>query len=166
MIQPVSVSRVHHESYVQPYTVQTHRRCRTSNRPLNMYPAKQTRLLCPLCPKHFTRDQDRYRHLLSHLPYWIGCSCDGCSWRGYRLDAFRKHWYSEHRSISPVPDEDGSKLYNPKLLVRKLVQNPASKGDTEVQAISWVTEKAMALCKLEFLADPWGHKWNLKDFQQ
>ena len=166
MIQPASVSRVNHERYIQPDAVHTHRRGRTSNHPLNMYPAKQTMLLCPLCPKHFSRDQDRCRHLPSHLPYWIGCSCDGCSWRGYRLDAFRKHWYNEHKSANSVPDEDGSKLYNPKPLIRKIVQNPNSIRGVQTQAVSWVKNKATALCKQEFLADPWGHKRNSKDFQQ
>ena len=166
MIQPVSVSRVHHESYIQPYAVQTHRRGRTSNHPLNRHPAKQTMLLCPLCSQHFNRDQDKCRHLQSHLPYWIGCASDGCSWRGYRLEAFRKHWHSEHKSTNPVPDEDGSKLYNPKPLIRKIVQNPSLIKDAQTQAVSWVKDKATALCKQEFFVDPWGHKRNSKDFQQ
>jgi hypothetical protein len=102
----------------------------------------------------------------SHLPYWIGCSFDGCSWRGYRLDTFRKHWYSEHKSTNQAPDEDGSTLYDPKPFIRKIVQNPASKGDAEFQAVEWVKEMAMVLCKQELFADPWGHKRNLKDSLQ
>lgn len=166
MTQPVSVSRVHHENHVHPYAVQTYRRDRTSNRSLNMYPSKQPMLPCPLCPnlKYFSRQQDRDRHLLSHLPYWLGCS--GCSWRGYRLDAFRKHWHSEHKSTSLVPDDDGSKLYNPKPLIRKILQNPDSIGYAQIKAVSWIKVKALALCKQELLADPWGHKGNLKDSLQ
>jgi hypothetical protein len=132
-IQPASVSRVHHGSHVHRYAVHTHRRGRSSNRPLNMYPAKNPMLPCPLCPGTFGRLQDRDRHVPSHLPYWIGCSFDGCSWRGYRLDTFRKHWYSEHKSTNQAPDEDGSTLYDPKPFIRKIVQNPASKGDAEFQ---------------------------------
>jgi hypothetical protein len=168
VIQPGSVSRVHHESYARPYAVQTHRRGGTSNRPLNMYPSKQSEFPCPLCPNlnSFGRQQDRDRHLLSHLPYWISCSCNGCSWRGYRLDAFKRHWYSEHKSISLVPDEDGSRLYNPKPLLKEIVQNPGSIRDAQTRAVSWVEEKAMELCKQELFADPWGHKRDLKDSPQ
>jgi hypothetical protein len=133
-----------------------------------MYPAKKPILPCPLCPnlKHFGRQQDRCRHLLSHLPYWISCSCSGCSWRGYRLDAFKRHWYSEHKSTNLAPDEDGSTLYNPKPLIRKIVQNPDSIGDAQIQAVSWVKEMAMVLCKQDLFADPWGHKRNLMDALQ
>lgn len=120
-------------------------------------------LPCPLCLQKFSRRQDRDRHLPSHLPYWIGCSRNDCSWRGYRIDAFRKHWYCEHQS---TPDEEGSKLYDPRPLTRKLVKNPTSIGDAEIQAISWVMGKAMTLCKQEFFADPWGHKRNSKGFRQ
>lgn len=165
-LQPASVSRVNHESNIQPNAVQTHRRGRTSNHPLNRRSARQTLLHCPLCPTHFGRDQDRYRHLQSHLPYWIGCSYDGCSWRGYRPEAFRKHWCSEHKSTNAAPDEDGSKLYNPKPLIKQIVQNPNSIRDAQTRAVSYVKNKATALCKQEFLVDPWGHKRNSKDFQQ
>jgi hypothetical protein len=133
-----------------------------------MYPSKQSEFPCPLCPNlnSFGRQQDRDRHLLSHLPYWISCSCNGCSWRGYRLDAFKRHWYSEHKSISLVPDEDGSRLYNPKPLLKEIVQNPGSIRDAQTRAVSWVEEKAMELCKQELFADPWGHKRDLKDSPQ
>lgn len=134
-----------------------------------MYPTRQLirTWSCPLCCKPFRRRQDRDRHLPSHLPYWISCTYKGCSWRGYRLDAFRRHWYSEHKPTSLAPDdENGSKLYDPGPLIKKIIQNPISIGDAEFWAVSWVKEQAVALDRQDLLADLWGHKGkDMKGFQ-
>ncbi|KAF8264159.1 hypothetical protein EI94DRAFT_1703459 [Lactarius quietus] len=107
--------------------------------------------------------QDRDRHLPMHLPYCIGCSYGGCSWRGYRLDTFRKHWSSEHSSTIPAPDENGSQLYDPRPLVKNIVQNPASVREAEIRAVTWIKKKAIELDKKDLSTDPWGHKGtNLK----
>jgi hypothetical protein len=116
---------------------------------------------CPLCREAFSRHQDRDRHLPSHLPYWIACSC--CSWRGYRLDAFKKHWFREHESSGDVPDDDnGSKLYqelyDPRPLVKKIIQDPTSMEDAEIQAVELIKKEAVALHRQYLLTDPWGHK--------
>ncbi len=168
MIQPASVSRVSPESYVQPsYTIPALRQERISDVPPNEHPPRppMRTWLCPRCRKPFRRPQDRKRHLQSHLPFWIGCSYDGCPWRGYRLDTFRKHWSSEHQSTSQVADESGSKLYDPGPLVEGIVRDSVSIGDAENWAVTRIREIASALGKQELLTDPWGRKGKRKDLK-
>ncbi len=168
MVQPVSVSRVSPESYVQPpYTIPALPQDRISDVPLIVHPPRPSVRIwsCPLCHEPFRRPQDRNRHLPSHLPYWIGCSYDGCSWRGYRVDTFRKHWSSEHQSTSQVADESGSKLYDPGPLVEGIVRDSVSIGDAENWAVTRIREIASALSKQELLTDPWGRKGKRKNLK-
>ena len=173
MIQPVSGSRGHPGNYVRPpYTVQALHQdvAFIDNLPLNMYPTSRPMRTCkrtsgwhcPLCREPFSRRQDRDRHLSSHLPYCIACSYSDCAWRGYRLDAFRKHRFSEHESGGDVPGEDWSKLYqklyDPDPLVKKIVQAPTSMGDAEIEAVELVKKQAVALHRRDLLTDPWGHQ--------
>ena len=173
VIQPVPGSRDHLGSYAQPqYTVQTLRQdiAFTDNLPLNIYPTtrpmrtQERTWNCPLCFHPFSRRQDRDRHLSSHLPYWIACSYSDCAWRGYRLDAFRKHWFnSEHKSESGhVPDEYMSnlyqKLYDPGPLVEQILRDPISIRDAKIRAVTLIKDQAEALNRRDLLTDPWGHK--------
>ncbi|KAH8993532.1 hypothetical protein EDB92DRAFT_417101 [Lactarius akahatsu] len=171
-IQPVSVSGVSagKKNYVQSsYTFPTLRQGRLSDVPPIVHPSRPPlrNWLCPRCREPFRRPQDRNRHLLSHLPYWVACSYGGCSWRGYRLDAFRKHRDSEHRSTSQVPDENGSRLYDPGPLVDGIVRGSISIGDAENWAIRRIRNKALSLDNDELFMDPWGRKGkNLKSSRQ
>ncbi|KAI9437639.1 hypothetical protein H4582DRAFT_1956626, partial [Lactarius indigo] len=160
-IQPVSVSRVSPVDYVQPpYTFPALRQDGLSDVPPIVHPPRPLvrTWICPRCRKPFRRPQDRKRHLLSHLPFWVGCSFGGCSWRGYRLDTFRKHWCREHRSSEVVPDESGSRLYDPGPLVDGIIGGAISIGDAESSAITWVRNVALSLDKDELFMDPWGRK--------
>ncbi|KAI9452210.1 hypothetical protein BJY52DRAFT_1226233 [Lactarius psammicola] len=162
-IQPVFASRV---SHVQPScAIPALRQDRTSDVPLDVHPLRppMRTWLCPCCREPFRCPQDRKRHLPLHLPLWISCSHDECSWRGYRLDAFRKHWHSEHQSTSQVPDESGSKLYDPWPLVERIAGGTVSIGDAGNLAVVWIKNIALSLDKQELLFDPWGRKGkNLK----
>ena len=163
LIQSVSVPRVGPKSDVlPPYTVPALRQERISGVPLNVYPPEQW--FCPLCQEPSRRRQDRDRHLHLHLPFWLACSYDSCNWRGYRLDAFRRHWRSEHQSSKQVPDESGSKLYDPAPLVKGIVGNPLSIGHAIIWAVAKIKEKAAALNKQGLLTDPWGRN-GMKKFQ-
>ena len=160
VIQPVSVSMASPQSYVQPsYSALHPDGIGVSDVPLNVYPPKQSiPSSCPVCHKSFRRWQDRNRHLQSHLPYWIGCSFDSCSWRGYRIDIFKKHWYREHQPTSRPPDENGSKLYDPVPLVDRIVEGSVLIEDAENWAVERIKKIAVVLEKEVLLADPWGWK--------
>lgn len=164
-IQPVSVSRASPDGYVQPLasysTIPALRQDRISDVPLNVYPPPRPpvrKWLCPLCGEPYRRPQDRNRHIPSHLPYWICCSHDRCSWRGYRLDTFRKHWHSEHQSTGRMPDESGSTLYDPGPLVEGIVRGSVSVGAAENWAVTMIKKIAVTLDKQGLLTDPWGRK--------
>jgi hypothetical protein len=161
-IQLVSVSMVSPGgSYVQPtYIIPALRADNIPDVPLKVYPPTQppSTWPCPLCRESFRRWQDRNRHIQSHLPYWIGCSYDACSWRGYRIDIFRKHWHNEHQSTNQVPDESGSKLYDPMPLVDDIVRGSVSIEDAENWAIERIKKIAAVLDKQALLTDPCGRK--------
>ncbi|KAH8993531.1 hypothetical protein EDB92DRAFT_417040 [Lactarius akahatsu] len=151
------VSRIGPAGHIQP-SYPTPMRCRngaSASRPNAQPPSSKP---CPDCGAEYRRPQEIKRHLLLHLPCWIACSFDGCTWRGYRLDTFRRHWYSEHRSTSQVPDEVGSKLYEPGPLVEGIVGGSVSMGDAENRAITWIKNIALVLDKEELFMDPWGQK--------
>ncbi|KAH9034138.1 hypothetical protein EDB84DRAFT_77147 [Lactarius hengduanensis] len=154
------VSRIGPAGHIQP-SYPTPMRCRnraSASRPNAQPPSSKPFVRCPDCGAECRRPQETKRHLLSHLPCWVACSFDGCTWRGYRLDTFRKHWYGEHRSISQVPDEVGSKLYEPGPLVEGIVGGSVSMGDAENRAITWIKNMALVLDKQELFMDPWGRK--------
>lgn len=50
---------------------------------------------CALCSERFRRKQERNRHELAHLPFYIHCPAPNCLWRGNRDLEFRKHWERE-----------------------------------------------------------------------
>ncbi|KAI9437638.1 hypothetical protein H4582DRAFT_1956610, partial [Lactarius indigo] len=157
-IQPVST--VGPAGHIQPsYPTPMRRRNRTSVSRLNAHtPSPEPFVRCPDCGAECGRPQETKRHLLLHLPCCIACSFDSCTWRGYRLDTFRKHWYSEHRSTSQVPDESGSKLYEPGPLVEGIVGGSVSIEEAKNRAITWIKKEALVLDKQELLMDPWGRK--------
>ncbi len=165
MIQPVSVSRVSTAGHIQPsYTTPVLRRNRTSAAPPNAHlPSPKPFVRCPVCNVESRRLQETKRHLLLHLPCWIVCSFDGCTWRGYRPDNFRKHLYDEHQSQSTGLDKHGYQLYDPWPLVAGIIGGSVSIGDAESWAITRIKNIALELDRQELLMDPWGRKGkNLK----
>jgi len=117
---------------------------------------------CPAsgCPSSFGRRQDRNRHLLIHLPYWIHCPHPGCSWRGDRLNIFRSHWDgdSNHPSLSRDLDERQFRTYDPRPLVEKIEKGYLSIRDAKTYAISMVRKKASDVGKPELCENPWGRR--------
>jgi hypothetical protein len=115
---------------------------------------------CPVsgCPASFNRSQERKRHLLTHLPYWIHCPDPGCSWRGNRLGAFRKHWGSDHPSSIQEPDKDRYEIYDPFPLVEVIIEGSLCIKAAQNKAISMVLMKASELGNSELCDNPWGHR--------
>lgn len=115
---------------------------------------------CPVpgCLSWFQRPQERNRHLLTHLPHWIHCPAPGCSWRGDRLSAFRRHWSNGHPSSSQELGEDQCKIYDPLPLVEKIVRGSLCIQAAKGVAISMVKGKGIELDKWELCENPWGRK--------
>ena len=117
---------------------------------------------CPAsgCVSSFGRRQDRNRHILIHLPYWIHCPYPGCSWRGDRPNLFRIHWDrdSNHPSSSRDLDERQFRTYDPWPLVGKIEKGSLSIRDAKAYAISMVRKKASDVGKPELCENPWGRK--------
>ncbi|KAH9054297.1 hypothetical protein EDB87DRAFT_107056 [Lactarius vividus] len=145
----LDMPRIGPAGLVQPsYSAPMRYRNRASASRPNAQPSSSTPFVrCPDCGAEYRRPQETKRHLLLHLPCWIACSFGGCTWRGHRLDTFRKHWYIEHQSTSQVPDEIGSKLYEPGPLVEGIVRGSVSMGDAENRAITWIKNIALVLDK-------------------
>ncbi len=115
-------------------------------------------VLCPVCRVPSRREQERKRHLLLHLPTWILCSVGPCSWRGDRLDIFKKHLFDEHQIQVTRSDGYLHKIYDPLPLVKGLIMGSTSIGDAANDAIKGITQTAQTLNKPELLKDPWGRK--------
>lgn len=115
---------------------------------------------CPVpdCLSSFHRPQERNRHLLTHLPHWIHCPAPGCSWRGDRLSAFRKHWRSGHPSSGQALGEGQCKTYDPWPLIEKIVQGTLCIQAAKGIAMSKVKEKGIELDKWKLCENPWGSK--------
>ncbi len=156
--QPVFVSSSGPTGHVQSsHTIPVLRQNRTSAAPPNAHPPSSKPLVpCPVCGVPSRRAQERNRHLLSHLPYWIACSFDTCTWRGDRLDTFTKHLYDEHQTIRL--DEHGYWLYNPWPLVNGVVEGSISIEHAKQCAIAEVVNIASVIGKQELLGDPCGRK--------
>ena len=108
----------------------------------------------------FCRRQERNRHLLIHLPQWIHCPYPGCSWRGGRLDLFRRHWDrdSNHPSSSRDLDDRQFMTYDPRPLVGKVEKGSLSIRDAKNYAMLMVRKKASDVGKPELCENPWGRK--------
>jgi len=115
---------------------------------------------CPVpdCLSSFRRSQERNRHLLTHLPHWIHCPAPGCSWRGDRLSAFRRHWKSGHPSSGQELGEGQCETYDPWPLIEKIVQGTLCIQAAKDIAMSKVKGKGIELDKWELCENPWGSK--------
>ena len=122
---------------------------------------------CPICSALPARPQDRKRHKVSHLPYWLQCPNPGCPWRGDRWEHLRTHRLKKHRlkkhrikvhpSNSQASDKLKSIIYNPWPLVEGITDNITLEEARKV-AIDLVEKKALEVGKSELWGDPWGRK--------
>lgn len=122
-----------------PFTPPKLRRSTTSaapSRPRAQRKSQKPPVPCPfsVCDKEFERPQERDRHLLLHLPKWIACSSNGCTWTGYRLDTLRKHLCDDHQLTTPG-GHGYYQLYDPSLLVKGITKGSISFGDAKQRAI-------------------------------
>ena len=58
---------------------------------------------CPICQVTYRRVQELNRHVLSHLPDYIHCRFQGCTWKGSRQSLFKEHWSSKHPEAGQAP---------------------------------------------------------------
>jgi hypothetical protein len=101
---------------------------------------------CPACPISFCRLQEQKRHIMTHLPQWIYCPEPGCSWRGDRPDALKRHWRAMHHSNSQEPD-NGFRIYDPEPLIKGIINGLISIGEAQSAARSMVSSRAQELGK-------------------
>jgi len=116
---------------------------------------------CPICLDSFSRLQERDRHELKHIPYFIHCPLPHCSWRGNRTNLFRKHWQQEdhcpyHEYYGHTPDRSQIETYDPRVVLNQINSGTISVRDVENQAIVLVGLKAHELQKTNVWTDPWG----------
>ncbi|KAH9054301.1 hypothetical protein EDB87DRAFT_107298 [Lactarius vividus] len=121
----------------------------------------KNRSQCHICPKSFHRWQDRDRHQLTHIPYFVHCPLPHCAWRGNRTGLFKRHWQKEdHRSYYKYyghnPKKSQFETYDPWEILRPMIDGTISPSEGEAQAIFLVQVKAYELQKTNVWTDPWG----------
>ena len=120
-------------------------------------PAHKADKYCPICAALLGRTQDRKRHILSHLPYWLQCQAPDCSWRGDRWEHLRKHRLKVHPSSGQESDTRESIIYDPRPFVEGITDYITFENAKAI-AISLVVKKAKELEKSELWGDLWGRK--------
>ncbi|KAI9452225.1 hypothetical protein BJY52DRAFT_1226246 [Lactarius psammicola] len=127
-------------------------------------PAAGNRLKCPICPESFPRKQERDRHLLKHVPYFMHCPLPHCAWRGNRAGLFKRHWQQEnHRGYHEYyghtsPGGSQIETYDPWVILDQIINGAISLREGQDRAIVLVQVKAYELQKPSMWMDPWGRK--------
>ena len=103
---------------------------------------------CPACNVVFHRTQERKRHMLMHLPYWLLCPEADCAWRGDRWANLHTHHDKYHPSRSPGVDKNECIIYDPWPLVQGIIDNAITPQNAAEQAISLLEKKAVEVEKL------------------
>ncbi|KAH9012652.1 hypothetical protein EDB85DRAFT_1013150 [Lactarius pseudohatsudake] len=121
----------------------------------------RNRWQCHICTESFPRRQERDRHELKHVPYFIHCPLLHCVWRGNRTNLFKKHWQQEdHRSYheyyGSTPGRGQTETFDPRLILKQIINGDISLREGEDQAIFLVQVKGYELQKPSMLTDPWG----------
>ena len=129
----------------------------------NSFTTTRNRRQCTICPELFARWQDRDRHKLQHLPYFMHCPLPHCPWRGNRAELFKKHWQQEdHRSYHEYyghnPEGSQIETYNPRDVLNKIRCGAIPPCEGEDEAIILVQVKAYDLQKTSVWTDLWGRK--------
>ena len=103
----------------------------------------------------FNRYQDLEKHIQAvHLPCWIFCPHPGCTWRGSRMDDFKKHL--ETQKCGSKPERLQCQIYDVKMITG-LMKNQVCAGVAQEIAVGLVKERALELGREEWLMDPWGN---------
>ncbi|KAH9054303.1 hypothetical protein EDB87DRAFT_109029 [Lactarius vividus] len=118
-------------------------------------------LACAICPESFPRKQERNRHLLKHVPYFMHCPLPHCAWRGNRAGLFKKHWQQEdhrayHKHYGHSPRGSQIETYDPWAILEQVINGAISPREGEDQAIFLVQMKGFELQKLNMWMDPGG----------
>ncbi|KAH8996530.1 hypothetical protein EDB86DRAFT_1009911 [Lactarius hatsudake] len=129
--------------------------------PLGTTTVTRNRWQCHICSESFLRRQERDRHELKHVPYFIHCPLPHCAWRGNRINLFKKHWQREdhrsyHEHYGRTPERSQIETFDPLLVLNQVVNGSLSLREGEDQAIFLVQVKACELQKPSMLMDPWG----------
>jgi hypothetical protein len=114
--------------------------------------------ICPICSAPLGRPQDRKRHILSHLPYWIQCPDPACSWRGDRWENLNKHRRKAHPHSTQEQEKPNSIIYDPWPLVQGITESRTPIEAARVIAISMVEIRASELGKSMLWGDFWGRR--------
>jgi len=125
-----------------------------------MKPARDTRNRygCPGCHAAFGRVQDRKRHMLSHLPYWLQCPIGDCAWRGDSWMNLDRHHRKNHPCSGQEVDRNESMIYKPWPLIEGIEDETTLQNATQ-QAISLLGVRAVELRKLGLWeGNIWGRK--------
>ncbi|KAH8988044.1 hypothetical protein EDB92DRAFT_1817681 [Lactarius akahatsu] len=114
--------------------------------------ATRTRWQCHICLESFHRRQERDRHELTHVPYFIHCPLPHCAWRGNRADVFKKHWQQEdhcsyHEYYGRTPERGHIETFDPWVILKQIINGAISLREGEDQAIVSVQVKAYELQK-------------------
>ena len=118
---------------------------------------------CSICPKSFSRRQERERHQLVHLPCFLHCPLPHCEWRGTRIYVFKDHWQrgdhlSYHEQYGHAPERSQFETYDPRVILNQFNNGAISFSEAEGQAIVLVQRKAYELQKPSMGGNPWGRK--------
>ncbi|KAH9028868.1 hypothetical protein EDB85DRAFT_1576763 [Lactarius pseudohatsudake] len=116
---------------------------------------------CHICPKSFARWQERDRHELTHVPYFLHCPLPHCAWRGNRAELFEKHWQRQdhrgfHEYYGHTPKGNQIETYDPRAILNQIISCAISLHEGEAQAIFLVQVRAYELQKTNIWTDPWG----------
>jgi hypothetical protein len=119
--------------------------------------------MSPLCREPFLRRQERDRHELAHLPFFLHCPVAGCLWRGNRGNEFQKHWqqkdpthHSGRKQYGCTPERSQIETFDPKEILDRIKNGAISLTEGQDQAILMVQVKSFELEKLDMMTHPWG----------
>jgi len=115
---------------------------------------------CPICSALLGRLQERRRHIVSHLPFWLQCPDPACSWRGSRWETLKNHRRKKHPSSGQGHHDDKSNsiIYDPWPLVKEITEYTTRIEDAGDIAKLLVVKRASELGKLGIWDDCWGRK--------
>ncbi|KAI0248604.1 hypothetical protein BJV78DRAFT_786922 [Lactifluus subvellereus] len=104
--------------------------------------------LCPVpsCQKTCSRQQELERHVREHLPHFLCCPHQSCAWRGNRHYILQDHLRKKHAGI-PTPEPGEDTIYDPKGLVKQLINGEIDMEQANRAASLMVRRRAVGLGK-------------------